>query len=164
MGPAPVFISFSFYFYFSAANPSRCFSLCLFTSFLYLVLLLSPFPSSFIFISLCGALVVLVLVFLSGLSYTAYMVAFLAVRVLYVMWLSFVYFALVCLLFLGLNRFLARMSFAGYFHARILMSAFFLFVCFVLFFSETVFVLGLFWCNFLYHVTTAGFVADQLIM
>ena len=112
-------------FYFSAANPSRCFSLCLFTSFLYLVLLLSPFPSSFIFISLCGALVVLVPVFLSGLSYTAYMVAFLAVRVLYVMWLSFVYFALVCLLFLGLNRFLAKMSFAGYFHARILISAFF---------------------------------------
>ena len=125
MGPAPVYILFSFYFYFSADNPSRCFSLCLFTSFLYLVLLLSPFPSSFIFISLCGALVVLVLVFLSGLSYTVYMVAFLAVRVLYVMWLSFVYFALVCLSFLGLNRYLAMMSFAGYFHARILMSAFF---------------------------------------
>ena len=47
--------------------------------------MLSPFPSSFIFISLCGALVALVPVFLSGLSCTAYyMVAFLALRVLHV--------------------------------------------------------------------------------
>ena len=52
----PAFLFF-FLFSFSAANPSRCFSLCLFTSFLYLMRLLSPFPSSFIFISLCGALV-----------------------------------------------------------------------------------------------------------
>ena len=34
-----------------------------------------------------------------------------------------------------------------------------------LFFSfPTVFASNLFWCNFLYLVTTAGFVADQLIM
>ena len=31
-------------------------------------------------------------------------------------------------------------------------------------FSPTVIVPGLFWCNFLYLVTTAGFVADQLII
>ena len=38
--------------------------------FPYFILLLSPFPSYFIFISLCGApVVVLVLVFLSGLSH-----------------------------------------------------------------------------------------------
>ena len=38
----------------------------------------------------------------------------------------------------------------------------FVLFCFVLFL--TVFVPDLFWCNFLYLVTTAGFVADQLIM
>ena len=40
-------------------------------------------------------------------------------------------------------------------------------VCFLFFsflFRPTVFVPNLFWCNFLYLVTTAGFVADQLIM
>ena len=91
-----------------------------------------------------------------------YMVAIAALRVLYVV--ALVYFAI----FLGfslLNPFTAMMSFAGYFHARFLLSAFFP-VClsyFVLFFP-TVFVLDLFWCNFLCLVTTAGFVADQLIM
>ena len=50
-------------FYFWAANPSRCFS-CLFTSFFYLIELLSPFPSAFICISLFGAFLVLVLIFL----------------------------------------------------------------------------------------------------
>ena len=38
----------------------------------------------------------------------------------------------------------------------------FVLFCFVLF--PTVFVPDLFWCNLLYLVTTAGFVADQLIM
>ena len=72
------------------------------------------------------------------------------------------------LLFLGfslLNPFLAMMSFADYFHARFLLSAFFP-VClsyFVLFFP-TVFVPDLYLCNFLYLVTTAGFVVDQLII
>ena len=38
-------------------------------------------------------------------------------------------------------------------------------VCFLFFSFPIVFVLNLFWCNFLYYlVTTAGFVADQLIM
>ena len=74
---------FHFHFYFRQLAPLRCFSLCLFTSFLYLIRLLSPFPSPFNLSSLCGALVVIVLDFLSGLSCTAYMVAFLALRVLY---------------------------------------------------------------------------------
>ena len=85
-----------------------------------------------------------------------YMVAFLALRILYVV-------ALVCFVFVPwffplLNPSLAKMSSAGYFHARFLLSAF-------LFFSfPTVFAPNLFWCNFLYLVTTAGFVTDQLIM
>ena len=89
------------------------------------------------------------------------MVAFLSLRVLYVV--ALVYFAFVSWFSL-LNPFLAMMSFAGYFHARFLMSAFFP-VCLILFcFFPTVFVPDLFWCYFLYLVTTAGFVADQLIM
>ena len=90
------------------------------------------------------------------------MVAFLALlRVLHVV--ALVYFRFFLFLFFSLlNPFLAMMSFAGYFLARFLMSAFFP-VClsyyFVLFFP-TVFVPDLFRCNFLYLVTTAGFVAD----
>ena len=85
-----------------------------------------------------------------------YMVAFPPLRILYVV-------ALVCFVFVPcffplLNRFLAMMSSAGYFHARFLLSAF------ILFYFPTVFVPNLFWRNFLYLVTTAGFVADQLIM
>ena len=59
-----------------------------------------------------------------------YMVAFLALRILYVV-------ALVCFLFflsLVLSPSLAKMSSAGYFHARFLLSAFFSF----LFFSDRV--------------------------
>ena len=37
-------------------------------------------------------------------------------------------------------------------------------VCFLFFSFPTVFAPNLFWCNFLYLVTTAGFVADQLMM
>ena len=83
----------------------------------------------------------------------------------YYMWLSIIYFAFFSWLSL-LSPFLAMMmSFAGYSHARVLLSAFFpvCLSCFVLFFP-TVFVPDLFWCNFLYLVTTAGFVAGQLIM
>ena len=69
------------------------------------------------------------------------------------MWLPLVYFAVVSWFSL-LNPLLATMSFADYFHARFLLSAFFLFV----------FVPDLFWCKFLYLVTTAGFVAGQFIM
>ena len=67
---------------------------------------------------------------------------------------------------LSTPHFLAMMSFAGYFHARFLRSAFFpvCLSCFFLLFFPTVFVPDLFWCNFLYLVTTAGFVADQLII
>ena len=82
------------------------------------------------------------------------MVAFLALRILYVV-------TLVCfVLFLGFpppeslpgDDVLCRLL------PRPLPS-----VCF-LFFFPTVLVPDLFWCNFLYLVTTAGFVADQLIM
>ena len=78
------------------------------------------------------------------------------------MWLSLVYLAFVPWFSL-LNAFLVMMSFAGYFHARFLLIAFFpdCLSCFVLF--PTVFVPDLFWCNFLYLVTTARFVADQQI-
>ena len=81
-----------------------------------------------------------------------YMVAFLALRILYVV--APVCFVFCSLVFPLLNPFLAMMSSAGYFHARLLLPAFFSFfrpcsspICF--------------WCNFLYLVTTAGFVADQ---
>ena len=76
-----------------------------------------------------------VLVFLSGLYCTAYRVAFLALHVLYVV--EIVYFAFISWFSL-LNPFLAMMSFAGYFHARFLLSASSLLVCFVLFFSDRV--------------------------
>ena len=75
--------------------------------------------------------------------------------------LSSVYFAFVSWFSL-LNPFLETMSFAGYFHARVLLSVFFPVFCCCCF-SPTVFVPALFWCNFLYLVTTAGFVADQLM-
>ena len=79
----------------------------------------------------------------------------------YYMWLPWFVFVFVPWFFPLLNPSLAKMSSAGYFHARFLLSAFFSF----LFFSfPTVFAPNLFWCNFLYLVTTAGFVADQLIM
>ena len=84
-----------------------------------------------------------------------YMVAFLALRILYVV--ALVCFVFCSLVFPLLNPFLAMMSSAGYFHARFLLSAFF-------YFFPTVSVPALFWCNFLYLVITAGFVADQLIM
>ena len=89
-----------------------------------------------------------------------YMVASLALRILYVV--ALVCFVFVpCFFFPLLNPSLAEMSSAGYCHARFLLSAFFSF----LFFSfPTVFAPNLFWCNFLYLVTTTGFVADQLIM
>ena len=59
------------------------------------------------------------------------MVAFVALRVLYVVVLRFFRFRLSCVsLFSLLNPFLAAMSFAGYFHARFLLSAFSLFFFF----------------------------------
>ena len=78
------------------------------------------------------------------------------------MWLPwFVLFLSLGVFFSLLNPSLAKMPSAGYCHARFLLPAFFSF----LFFSfPTVFAPNLFWCNFLYLVTTTGFVADQLIM
>ena len=84
-----------------------------------------------------------------------YMVAFLALSILYEV--ALVCFVFCSLVFPLLIPFLVMMSSAGYFHARFLLSAFFSFY-------PTVSVPDLFWCNFLYLVTTAGFVADQLIM
>ena len=108
------------------------------------------------FIPLRGALVVLVLAFSSYLGCLALLI--------------YVYGCLPCpthiicgcpglfrfcsMVFPLLNPFLAMMFSAGYFHARFLLSALFSFL-------PTVFVPDLFWCNFLYLVTTAGFVADQ---
>ena len=113
----------SFLFFFRQLKP-RDASLCAcLPSFFYLIWLLPPSPSFFIFISLCGALVVLVLVFLSGLSCTAYMVTFLALRVFYVVVLCLFCFRLSFVSWFSLlNPFLATMSFAGYFHARFLLS------------------------------------------
>ena len=87
---------------------------------------LTAIPLSLLFISLFGALVVLVLVFLSGLSRTAYMVVFLALRVLYVVVLCLFRFCLSSVFsFSLLNFFLAAMSFADYFHACFLLPTFF---------------------------------------
>ena len=77
---------FIFYFIFIFPQLTRhdvppCVYLPLFP---YLIWLLSPLSHPLNCISLCGALVVFVLVFLAGLSCAAYMVAFLALRVLYV--------------------------------------------------------------------------------
>ena len=76
-------------------------------------------------------------------------------------------FISLCLSFISwfslLNPFLATMSLQATFTSASFCLLFSLFVCFVLFFSDRVrsrFVL----CNFLYLVTTAGFIAGQLIM
>ena len=96
-------------------------------------------------------------VFLSGLSCTTYICIWLPfLPYAYYMWLPW----FVSFLFLGFSPpeslpgddVLCRLL------PRPLPS-----VCF-LFFFPTVLVPHLFWCNFLYLVTTAGFVADQLIM
>ena len=117
------------------------------------------------FFSLCGAFVVLFLVFLSGLSCTVYMAAFLTLRALYVVVLLFISLLFVfCFLVLPPESLpgddvLCRLL------SRPVPSVCFLPYLFVLFcFSLTVFIPGLFWCNFLYLVTTAGCVAAQLIM
>ena len=105
-------------------------------------------------------------VFLSGLSCTTYISIWLPfLPYAYYMWLPW----LISLLFLGFSppeslpgddvlcRLLPRPLPYGCFLPCLFVS-----FCFVLF--PTVFVPDLFWCNFLYLVTTAGFVADQLIM
>ena len=121
------------------------------------------------FIPPCGALVVLVLdlsSYLGCLALLIYVYGCLSSPTRIVCGCAGL-FRFCFLVFPLLNPFLAMMSFfAGYFHARFLLAAFFP-VClsfFVLFCFPTVFVPDLFWCNFLYLATTAGFVADQLIM
>ena len=88
-----------------------------------------------------------------------YMVAFLALRILYVV-------ALVCFCFCSLvfspSESLPGKDVLCRLLPRPLPSVCFLFFSFLSF--PTVFAPNLFWCNFLYLVTTAGFVADQLIM
>ena len=115
-----LFSLFSFLFFFRQltprdAPPCVCLPLSLFD------LIAVPLFLLLHFISLCGALVV----FLSGLSCIAYIVAFFALRVSYVV-VSLVYLVFVSWLS-PLNPFLAMMSFAGYFHARFLLSASFAF-------------------------------------
>ena len=122
--------------------------------FPYLIWLLYPFPSSFIlFRCPCPCFVPL-----SGLSCTIYICIWLPfLPYAYYMWLP--WFVLFLSLVPLLNPSMAKMSSAGYCHARFLLSAFFSF----LFFSDRVRP-NLSWWNFLYLVTTTGFVADQLIM
>ena len=88
------------------------------------------------------------------------MVAFLALRILYVV--ALVYLAFVSWFFppesLPGDDALCRLL------PRPLPSVCFFPVSYFVCFFPTVFVPDLFWCNFLYLVTTAGFVADQLIM
>ena len=114
------------------------------------------FPSSFIlFRCPCPCFV-----FLSGLSCTIYICIWLPfLPYAYYMWLPWFIFVFVLWFFPLLNPSLAKMSSAGYFHA-----ASFCLLSFLFFSFPTVFAPNLFWCNFLYLVTTAGFVADQLIM
>ena len=143
------------------APPCGCLPLCLFD------LIAVPLSLLLIFFPLFGTLVVLALAlssYLGCLALLIYVYGCLSfpTRIICGCPGLFRFYSLV---FSRLNAFLAMMSFAGYFHARFLLSAFFP-VClsyFVLFFP-TVFVPDLFCCNFLYLVTAAGFVADQLIM
>ena len=165
MGPAPVF--FFFFFFFWQLTP-RDAPPCVYLP-LSLFDLIAVSLSLLNFMPLCVALVVLVLALSSYLGCLALLIyVCIWLRFLpyaYYMWLPWV----ISLLFLGfslLNPFLAMMmSFVGHFHARFLLSAFFP-VClsYLVLFFPTMFVPDLFWCNFLYLVTAAGFIADQLIM
>ena len=132
---------------------SRCPSLWLFTSFLVRFDCYTPFPPpSFSFRCPCPCFV-----FLSRLSCTIYICIWLPfLPYAYYMWSPWFVFVFVPWFFPLLNPSLAKMSSAGYFHPRFLLSAFFS--------VPTVFAPNLFWCNFLYLVTTPGFVADQLII
>ena len=164
MGPAPVFFFFFFFWQLTPRDAPPCVYLPLSLFDLIAVplsLLLHVMP-------LCVALVVLVLALSSYLGCLALLIyVCIWLRFLpyaYYMWLPWV----ISLLFLGfslLNPFLAKMSFAGYFHVRFLLSDFFP-VClsYLVLFFPTMFVPDLFWRNFLYLVTAAGFIADQLIM
>ena len=86
-----------------------------------------------------------------------YMVAFLALRILYVV-------ALVCFVFVPwcFPSWIPPWRWCPL--QATSTPASFCLLSFLFFSFPTVFVPNLFWCNFLYLVTTAGFVADQLIM
>ena len=124
------------------------------------------------FIPLCGALVVLVLALSSYLGCLALLIFVYGclscpLRVLYVV--ALVYFAFVSWFFppksLPGDDVLCRLLPHPLPSVRFLPCLFVLFIyLFILFYFPTVFVPDLFCCNFLYLVTTAGFVADQLIM
>ena len=135
--------------------------------FPYLIASLYPFPSSFILFrcvahSLFLSLPCLPIWVVLHCLYM-YMVAFLALRVLYVV--ALVYFAFVSWFFppesFPGNDVLCRLLPCPLPSVRFLPC---LFVLFCVVFFPTVFVPDLFWCNFLNLVTTAGFAADQLIM
>ena len=161
---------FLFLFFIFRQLTSRDAPPCVCLPLLSLFDLIAVVPLSLLlhFMSMCGALVVLVFALSSYLGCLALLIYVYGchscpTRMIY-MWSPW----FISLLFLGfsiLNPFLAKMSFAGYFHARFLLSAFFP-VClsyFVLFFP-IMFVPDLFWCNFLYLVNTAGFIADQQLI
>ena len=121
MGPAPAL--FYFHFYFSAANPSRWFSLGLFTSFLFLFDCCPPFPPpSFLFRCVAHSL--------SLSSYRGCLALLIWLPFLpnaYYMWWSFIYFALFvfCFLVFPPESLPGDDVLAGYFHVRFLISAFF---------------------------------------
>ena len=137
------------------APPCGCLPLSLFD------LIAVPLSLLLHFIPLCGALVVLVLALSPSLGCLAPLI-YICIRLpflpyAYCMW--FPWFVLI--LFLGFSSpeslpgddVLCRLL------PRPLPS-----VCFLFFSFPTVFVPNLFWFSLLYLVTTAGFVADQLIM
>ena len=168
---------FILFLFFRQLTPRDASPGCLFTSFFYSIWFLSPFSSTFIFISLCVA---------HSLSLSLY--SYLGCLALLI-WLPF-FHSLLRRFFILPTRIICRcplfilLLFVFCFLvfppeeepfpgddvlcrllSRPLPCVCFLPCLFVLFrFSPTVFVPGWFWCNFLYLVTTAGFVADQLIM
>ena len=141
---SPVWVLLLFHFW--VVNPSRCF-LCLYTSFFisfYCCLLFSIC----VFISLCVASVALALVLMPGSYSTAYRATFPAFyAVASSLFLLSVCFCL-CLLFYrdGVLCWLLSCPFSS--------------VCFPCLSPIS----GLIWFGSVYLVTTAGFVADQLIM
>ena len=153
-----------FLFQFRAMNPSRCFFLCLYTSLFYYIWWLSPFSPSSVFLfrfeshplslplSSCrGCIPPLVgLPLLRSLLRSVSCGCLLFVS--YVRTFVSVFCFLVILFFFP--SCMATMSFAGYFLVRSLLSAFPAF-------SERI--PGLIWSGSTYLVTTAGFVADQLM-
>ena len=143
---SPVWVLLLFHFW--VVNPSRCF-LCLYTSFLYLLCwLLSPF-SIYVFISLCDASVALALVFMRGLYSTAYRATFP------------VFYAVASILFI-LSDVCFCLCFVFYRDDVLcwLLSCPLSSVCFFPCLSP---ISGFIWFGSVYLVTTARFVADQLM-